>query len=50
MVPKTQLKFLPQRFPQSVVTASFTLATTEFAMHVAESMIALEERGIAAFA
>ncbi len=39
----------PCPFQQSVVTANFTLATTGFAAHVAETVACLEERGIAAF-
>jgi len=39
----------PCPFQQSVVTANFTLATTDFAAHVAETVACLEERGIAAF-
>jgi cation diffusion facilitator CzcD-associated flavoprotein CzcO len=39
----------PCPFQQSVVTANFTLATTEFAAFTAEVVAYLEERGIAAF-
>jgi len=39
----------PCPFQQSVVTANFTLATTAFALHVAETVALLEERGVAAF-
>jgi cation diffusion facilitator CzcD-associated flavoprotein CzcO len=39
----------PCPFQQSVITANFTLATTEVAAHVAATVACLEEKGIAAF-